>query len=215
MARKRISQKPRRTVLVVTATEAEALYFSQMRKDCRYANMTVVWGPDYKDLAHLITLAGQMRNKEKYSSVWLVFGFADLNVSVQDVKKAMPLAEKKKVRLAWNNPSLPLWYLLHLQTPKGFVNDPALIESALSKQFPGFRSDASYLLNEGLDLHLKLYSAKSKAAVNASSYNALATSQVGLAPTNMVALLNDITDICGLADLTHNQKRLGLNKDKG
>ncbi|MCK9349114.1 MAG: RloB domain-containing protein, partial [Sphaerochaeta sp.] len=66
MARKRISQKPRRTVLVVTATEAEALYFSQMRKDCRYANMTVVWEPDYKDLAHLITLAGQMRNKEKY-----------------------------------------------------------------------------------------------------------------------------------------------------
>ena len=215
MARKRISQKPRRTVLVVTATEAEALYFSQMRKDCRYANMTVVWEPDYKDLAHLITLAGQMRNKEKYSNVWLVFGLADLNVSVQDVKNVMPLAEKKKVRLAWNNPSLPLWYLLHLQTPKGFVNDPALIESALSKQFPAFRGDASYLLDEGLDLHLKLYSAKSKAAVNASSYNALVASQVGLAPTNMVALLNDITDICGLADLTHNQKRLGLNKNKG
>nr|WP_321307971.1 RloB family protein [uncultured Sphaerochaeta sp.] len=215
MARKRISQKPRRTVLVVTATEAEALYFSQMRKDCRYANMTVVWESNYKDLVHLITLAGQMRNKEKYSNVWLVFGLADLNVSVQDVKNVMPLAEKKKVRLAWNNPSLPLWYLLHLQTPKGFVNDPALIESALSKQFPAFRGDASYLLDEGLDLHLKLYSAKSKAAVNASSYNALVASQVGLAPTNMVALLNDITDICGLADLTHNQKRLGLNKNKG
>ena len=43
MARKRISQKPRETILLVTATEAEALYFSQMRKDCRYSNMTVVW----------------------------------------------------------------------------------------------------------------------------------------------------------------------------
>jgi hypothetical protein len=127
----------------------------------------------------------------------------------------MPHAEKKKVNLAWNNPSLPLWYLLHLQTPKGFVKDPAMIESALAGQFPGFSSDAAYLLDEGLDLHLKLYSAKSKAAVNASSYNALTASQVGLAPTNMVALLNDITDICGLADLTHNQKRLGLNKNKG
>jgi hypothetical protein len=90
-----------------------------------------------------------------------------------------------------------------------------MIESALAGQFPGFSSDAAYLLDEGLDLHLKLYSAKSKAAVNASSYNALTASQVGLAPTNMVALLNDITDICGLADLTHNQKRLGLNKNKG
>ncbi|MDK2860175.1 RloB domain-containing protein [Sphaerochaeta halotolerans] len=215
MARKRISQKPRRTILVVTATEAEALYFSQMRKDCRYANMTVVWEPDYKDLANLITLAGRMRTKEQYSSVWLVFGFADLDVSVQEVKELMPHAEKKKVNLAWNNPSLPLWYLLHLQAPKGFVKDPAMIESALAGQFPGFSSDAAYLLDEGLDLHLKLYSAKSKAAVNASSYNALTASQVGLAPTNMVALLNDITDICGLADLTHNQKRLGLNKNKG
>jgi hypothetical protein len=215
MARKRISQKPRRTILVVTATEAEALYFSQMRKDCRYANMTVVWEPDYKDLANLITLAGRMRTKEQYSSVWLVFGFADLDVSVQEVKELMPHAEKKKVNLAWNNPSLPLWYLLHLQAPKGFVKDPAMIESALAGQFPGFSSNAAYLLDEGLDLHLKLYSAKSKAAVNASSYNALTASQVGLAPTNMVALLNDITDICGLADLTHNQKRLGLNKNKG
>lgn len=215
MARKRISQKPRRTILVVTATEAEALYFSQMRKDCRYANMTVVWEPDYKDLANLITLAGRMRTKEQYSSVWLVFGFADLDVSVQEVKELMPHAEKKKVNLAWNNPSLPLLYLLHLQAPKGFVKDPAMIESALAGQFPGFSSDAAYLLDEGLDLHLKLYSAKSKAAVNASSYNALTASQVGLAPTNMVALLNDITDICGLADLTHNQKRLGLNKNKG
>jgi len=215
MARKRISQKPRRTILVVTATEAEALYFSQMRKDCRYANMTVVWEPDYKDLANLITLAGRMRTKEQYSSVWLVFGFADLDVSVQEVKELIPHAEKKKVNLAWNNPSLPLWYLLHLQAPKGFVKDPAMIESALAGQFPGFSSDAAYLLDEGLDLHLKLYSAKSKAAVNASSYNALTASQVGLAPTNMVALLNDITDICGLADLTHNQKRLGLNKNKG
>jgi hypothetical protein len=28
-------------------------------------------------------------------------------------------------------------------------------------------------------------------------------------------MLNDITDICGLADLTHNQKQLGLNKKNG
>ncbi|MGH0053125.1 MAG: RloB domain-containing protein [Sphaerochaetaceae bacterium] len=215
MARKRISQKPRRTILLVTATEAEALFFSQMRKDCRYANMTVIWEQEYKDLAHLITLAGRMRTKEHYSSVWVAFGLSDLNLSVQEVKDVMPLAEKKKVRLAWNNPSLPLWYLLHLQAPKGFVKDLDMIEEVLAKQFPSFRGDANYLLNEGLDLHLRLYSAKSKAAVNASSYNALTASQIGLAPTNMVALLNDITDICGLADLTHNQKRLGLNKNKG
>lgn len=215
MARKRISQQPRQTILLVTATEAEALYFSQMRKDCRYSNMTVIWEQDCKDLSSLITTAAKMRNSGNYSSVWVVFGFADLKVSSEDVSKLLVLAEKKKVRLAWNNPSLPLWYLLHLQAPKGFVQDPKMIESALAKQFPSFSSSASYLLGDGMNLHLRLYSAKSKAAVNASSYNSLVAGKLGLAPTNIVAMLNDITEICGLADLTHNQKQLGLNKKNG
>jgi hypothetical protein len=215
MARKRISEKPRRTILLVTATEAEALYFSQMRKDCRYANMTVVWEPDFKDLEHLITLAGRRRNSENFSTAWVVFGLKDLNLDVKDVKSAQSLAEKKKVKLAWNNPSLGLWYLLHLQAPKGFVQDPSLIDSVLAKQFPSYTSDASFLLSEGLDLHFRLYSAKSKAAINAAAYNQMAVASVGLGATNMVAMLNDITEICGLADLTHNQKRLGLNKKNG
>lgn len=215
MARKRISQKPRKTVLLVTATEAEALYFSQMRKDCRYANMTVVWEPEFKDLEHLITLAGRRRNSDNYNSVWVVFGLKDLNLAVKDVKQAQAFAEKKKVKLAWNNPSLGLWYLLHLQAPRGFVEDSSLIESALSKQFPSYSSDASFLLSDGLDLHFRLYSSKSKAAVNAAAYNQLASAKLGLGATTMVAMLNDITEICGLADLTHNQKRLGLGKQNG
>lgn len=215
MARKRISQQPRQTILLVTATEAEALYFSQMRKDCRYSNMTVVWAQGYKELGSLINAASRMRNSGNYSSVWVVFGLADLGASPQQVSKLLPLAEQKKVKLAWNNPSLSLWYLLHLQTPKGFVADPKMIESALGKQFPAFTSDASFLLGEGMNLHLRLYSSKSKAAVNASAYNTLVAGKLGLAPTNIVAMLNDITEICGLADLTHNQKQLGLNKKNG
>lgn len=215
MARKRITQKPRETILLVTATEAEALYFSQMRKDCRYSNMTVVWQPESRNLEELITTASRMRSSGAFSSVWVVFGLSDLQIQPAEVAKLLPYAEQKKVGLAWNNPSLPLWYLLHLVAPKGFVQDPKFIEDALAKQFPSFSSDASYLLGEGMNLHLRLYSAKSKAAVNASSYNGLVGTKLGLAPTNMVALLNDITQICGLADLTHNQKQLGLNKKNG
>lgn len=96
MARKRISQQPRQTILLVTATEAEALYFSQMRKDCRYSNMTVIWEQDCKDLSSLITTAAKMRNSGNYSSVWVVFGFADLKVSSEDVSKLLVLAEKRK-----------------------------------------------------------------------------------------------------------------------
>lgn len=215
MARKRISQQPRRTILVVTATEAEALYFSQMRKDCRYSNLSVVWEPNCKDLEHLITVTGKMRNSQNFSSAWALFGFSDLNETVQHVKELEEFAEKKKVKLAWNNPSLPLWYLLHLQQPKGFVADPTMIERALSQPFPNFRGDAAYLLKDGMNLHLRLYAAKSKAAVNASAYNALVAPKLGLTATNVVAMLNDITDICGLADLTHNQKQLGLQKKNG
>ena len=40
--RKRNNTQTKTTLLLVTATEAEALYFSQMRKDCRYGNLTVV-----------------------------------------------------------------------------------------------------------------------------------------------------------------------------
>jgi len=124
MARKRISQQPRQTILLVTASETEALYFSQMRKDCRYSNMTVVWEQGYKDLSNLITIASKMRNSGNFSCVWVVFGFADLGVKPEQVSELLGLAEQKKVKLAWNNPSLPLWYLLHLQVPKGFVQDP-------------------------------------------------------------------------------------------
>ncbi|MCK9547530.1 MAG: RloB domain-containing protein [Sphaerochaeta sp.] len=215
MARKRISQKPRETILVVTATEAEALYFSQMRKDCRYSNMTVVWQETFNDLHQLIGITARMRTAGSYTSAWLVFGLADLGITSADVKKQMEYAQRRKVKLGWNNPSLPLWYLLHMQVPRSFVADPAIIEGALKNQFPTFTSDPSFLLSDGMDFHLRLYSAKSKAAVNASSYNQVSEPALGLGATNMIALLNDITDICGLADLSHNQKQLGMSRKNG
>ncbi len=212
MARKKISNKPRRTILIITATEAEALYFSQMRKDSRYSNMTVLWEQEFKDLEHLITLASRYRNTGDYSVVWVLFGLADLTVTPSEVKGVLPYAKKKKVGLAWTNPTLPIWYLLHFQTPNGFVGDTSVISKALEKTLPGFSSDASYLLTDGMYLHLKLYPAKAKASLNANSYNRLVEKDLGLAAVSLVPLLNDITDICGLADLTHNQKQLGMNK---
>ena len=43
--RKKNTTEPKRMLLLVCATEAEALYFSQMRKDCRYVNLTVLQAP--------------------------------------------------------------------------------------------------------------------------------------------------------------------------
>jgi hypothetical protein len=212
MARKRIKESPRKTILIVTASEAEALYFSQMRKDCRFSNMTVRWASTSKDLTDLVTIASRMRNSGDFASVWALFGLSDLGIEPADVKEAMPYANKKRVKLAWTNPSISLWYLLHLQSPRGFVGDRDAIGRALAGALEGFSDSASYLLTDGLSLHLRLYPYKAKAAVNASEYNALVERQLGLPATNLMTLFNDITEICGLADLTHNQKQLGMGK---
>lgn len=211
MLRKRINQNPLKTMLVVTASETEALYFSQMRKDCRYANLHVQWAGDgIKSLEDLILYAAKLRTKGKFDSTWVMFGFADLGVNAAQVKAAMPLAESKKVRLVWTNPSLPLWFLLHLQAPKGPIVDSSVIVRALGGPLPGFSDDARYLLTDGMSLHLKLYPAKAKAALNASSYNEIMEPRTGLPATNIPALLNEVSDICGLADLSHNQKLVGM-----
>ncbi|MGI6436682.1 MAG: RloB domain-containing protein [Sphaerochaeta sp.] len=212
MARKRLSQPPRKTILLVTASEIESLYFSQMRKDCRYSNMTVEHQPVFKDLHHLINLAARKRSAGGFTTVWLVFGLADLGLSAHDVRAELEHAEKKRVHLAWNNPGLPLWFYLHFQEPKAFVRDMGAINGALEKAIDGYSYTSEYFLNDGDNFHLRLYSAKSKAAVNGAMYNDRTRVEAGLEPTRMIALLNEITDICGLADLSRNQKQLGLKK---
>ena len=49
MKRKKTNGNARKTLLIVTASEAESLYFSQMRKDWRYAKMTIMWGLGGRD----------------------------------------------------------------------------------------------------------------------------------------------------------------------
>lgn len=211
MKRKKINENPRKTLLVFTASEAESLYFSQMRKDCRYTNMTVMWDPAVANLEDLIKAAAKERTKGKFDSVWCLFGFGDLGVDAAQVREAVALAEKKKIQLAWTSPGISLWYLLHLQAPRMPIGDVKVVESSLSGVFPKFNASAGYLLNEGASLHLKLFSAKAQAVVNAGNYNAIAQQRNGgLAPVNMTKLLNEISDICGTADMSHNQKLIGL-----
>lgn len=209
MKRKKVIQEPNKTILVVTSNESNQLYFSQMRKDCRYSNLTVACLDHAKDLSDFIVKSARMRNKGGYSVVWALFDFVDFDVKVDQVKEAMPLAEQKKVNLAWNNPSQDLWYLLHFQSPRGVVTDAKVFVSALQNLIPGYARGPEYMMTDGLAFHLGLYPNKSKAANNAEPYNHMAEAQTGLPATNMVSLLNDITKVCGQADITHNQRQLG------
>lgn len=211
MKRKRVNQSPRQTLLIVTATEAESLYFSQMRKDCRYTNMSVLWAQHAGTLEDLIRTAAVARTKGRFNFAWCVFGFADLGVNAAQVVQAQEFAAGKKIQLAWNNPGISLWYLLHIQSPRLPVGDPKIIESTLRGHLPGFSQSAAYLLTAGSSLHLRLFSAKAQAVVNAGSYNQLVQQRTGGLPaTNMAKLLTEISDLCGIADISHNQKLIGM-----
>jgi hypothetical protein len=211
MKRKKHNEKPRKTLLIVTASESESLYFSQMRKDCRYTNMTVAWAEGAQSLEELIQYAYKMRTKGKFDSTWSFFGFEDYAVRSDHVAEALQYATKKRVQLAWVQPGLSLWYLLHLQSPRMPISDSTLIASTLKGVFHGFSGDADYLLHEGAALHLRLFSAKAQAVVNAGAYNAMVQQRnASLPPVNMTKLLNEISDICGTADMSHNQKLIGL-----
>ena len=211
MKRKKINENPRRTLLVVTATEAESLYFSQMRKDCRYTNMTVLWADEAVTLEDLIKRAAQERTKGKFDSTWCVFGFSAMGVTPDQMREAIAFSAKKKIQLAWTNPGIALWYLLHLQAPRMPITDERVVDSTLGGVFPQFSSTADYLMTAGSSLHLKLFPAKAQAVVNAGNYNSLAQQRTGgIPPVHMTKLLNEISDICGNADMSHNQKLIGL-----
>ncbi|MFA5569962.1 MAG: RloB family protein [Sphaerochaetaceae bacterium] len=214
MKRKKRSEKPRKTILIVTANEAESLYFSQMRKDSRYTNMTVIWDEEATGVEDLIKRAAKERTRQKYDSQWVVFSFEDFGMSATEFKEVEMIAKKRKVQLAWANPSFSLWYLLHLTSPKSFVQSSELIDRELAKVLPQFDSSAEYLLSEGANLHLKLFPAKAQAVVNASQYNERTIRDAGgIAPVSMTKLLNDISTICGNADMTYNQKMIGIKNN--
>ncbi|MFA6844811.1 MAG: RloB domain-containing protein [Sphaerochaetaceae bacterium] len=214
MARKKLTRSPNSTILIVTSNQSSALYFSQMRKDCRYSNLNVEWCDKYKDLVDFINQAARLRSHGNYTVVWALFDFDDMHATADEVKAVLSFAEQRKVNLAWNNPSQSLWYLLHFQTPIGVVSESRVIDDALANNFvPHYKTGAEYLLTDGLSFHLSLFPNKSKAANNASSYNAMAEKATGLAATNLILLFNDITRVCGPADVTHNQRQLGLKKN--
>ena len=81
--RKKKSTETRRTLLLVTATETEALFFSQMRKDCRYGNLTVV-NSGAKDLRRLIQFTSREKNRNRYDVAYALFGLDDVALTFDE-----------------------------------------------------------------------------------------------------------------------------------
>ena len=206
--RKKNTTEPKRMLLLVCATEAEALYFSQMRKDCRYVNLTVLQAPagQVKDLQSLIDWTGKQRSKGRFDSAWALFGFDDVKTDVAGVKEMESYAGKKKVKMLYFNPSFELWFILHLGAPGAFVSDISPLREKLQSAIPGYELTPEYFLTKGLNLHIKLFPRHSATDLNARNYNSVALAATGLKATTMPDFNENLTEICGLADMSHNQK---------
>ena len=207
MTRKRTPILPKKTILIATANTALVAYFSRVRKDCRYVNMTVQYLPA-ESLEELIKATGKARIAGKFASAWALFGLTDFNLQPSAITAAQPLAESRKVKLGWISPNISMWLFLHLKPLNVYVDNAAQVDQALAKVFPGYEPTAEYLTNEGQDIHLRLFSSFSKAVLNSSIYNKIAEKKNGVAATSFPLLYEDIKELCGEADLSHNQKLL-------
>ena len=205
--RKKNITAARETVLLVTATRSEALYFNQMRKDCRYMNVTVEWaGRDDLDLTKLINETSRLKRAGKYDHVWALFGFDEVHTDVLEVASMLEVAQKKRIELCWFNPCFELWIALHAGPLAAVVQEAAPIRQRVAQALPGFEMTPVYLLTKGLNLHLQLFPRHATADVNARNYNERAKGILGLEATMMPALNEMLLDVCGQADMSHNQK---------
>ena len=207
MTRKRTPILPKKTILIATADTAMAAYFSRVRKDCRYGNMTVQYIPA-DSLDDLIKATGKARIAGKFASAWALFSLSEFKLKPADIKAAQGLADSRKVKLGWVAPNLSLWLFLHLKALNVYVDNAAQLDQALAKVFPGYEPTAEFLTNEGQDIHLRLFSSFSKAVLNSGDYNKIAEKKTGVAATSFPLLYEDIKELCGEADLSHNQKLL-------
>ena len=207
MIRKRNPILPKKTILIATSNAAIATYFSRVRKDCRYVNMTVEYFPA-DSLEGLIKATGKARIAGKFASAWAVFGLDDFGLAISDVATAQEFADSKKVKLGWTSPNLSMWLFLHLNSLNVYVENASSFDQALAKVFPGYEPTAEYFANEGQEIHIRLFSSFSKAILNSSTYNKIAEKKNGIAATSFPLLYEDIKEYCGEADLSHNQKLL-------
>ncbi len=203
--RKRNSTESRKTLLLVTATEPEALFFSQMRKDCRYGNLTVV-NSGATSLKQLISFTAKEKNRGRYDVTYALFGLDDVGATMDEVKEAAEACAGRRIHLCYFNPSFKLWIYLHLGKPNGFIAAADAFDDPLGKAIEGFEWNSEYLLTKGLNLHMKLFPRHSVADQNARDYNKLAIQTTGEKATAMPELNMTITEVCGQADMSHNTK---------
>ena len=205
--RKKNITEAKGTILLVTATKAESIYFNQMRKDCRYMNLTVEWaGSESLNLKQLIDITGRKKLAGRYQYVWALFGLDEVSCDLDTLKEMKEYAERKRISLCWFNPCFELWFALHVNANMSYESDPERIREMVRKAISGFEMSEEYLLTKGLNLHLMLFPRHAFADLAARKMNESEKFRLGADVTTMPQFDDDLTEICGKADMSHNQK---------
>lgn len=213
MARKRVSVKPKKTMLIVTASEAESLYFSQLRKDSRYANLSVEWLETHKDsMEKNLAQVARLKTQGRYSEVWFVFSFKEMNINEDEFKDVQKIANRKRVNLAWSNPGISLWYYFHFFPLNATEISEQEINKKIREKISDFKPTAEYLRTDGIDFYKKICVLDNDANRNARMYNNIVEQFTGIAAINFVELSLAITENCGQANFTLNQRTIGMDK---
>lgn len=203
--RKRNKVEAKETMLLVCAKESEAVFFSQMRKDCRYSNLTVL-AEECSSLEKFIDAAAKERNRGKYSVCWALFGFNDVATDVEEVKSMMDYADKKKVNLCYFNPTFDLYFMLFATKPRAFISDSEMIKNRVQASFDGYDGSVEYFLTKGLNLNFRIYPQLAEADKNARDYNIISEIDTGIVATTLPLFFDSLKSVCGKADMSHNLK---------
>lgn len=203
--RKRNKVEAKETMLLVCAKESEAVFFSQMRKDCRYSNLTVI-AEECSSLEKFIDAAAKERNRGKYSVCWALFGFNDVATDVEEVKSMMDYADKKKVNLCYFNPTFDLYFMLFATKPRAFISDSEMIKNRVQSAFDGYDGSVEYFLTKGLNLNFRIYPQLAEADKNARDYNNISEIDTGIVATTLPLFFDSLKSVCGKADMSHNLK---------
>ena len=203
--RKKNKLEVKPSMLLLCATDAEATFFNQFRKDCRYSNLTVAKA-NGKTIEKMLSEAGSLRTKGKFSSVWCVFGLDEVDASLEDVDACKEIAEKKKVKMLYFAPSFELYFALFETCPKRIADKESLLRR-IRVTFPDFQLTTRYFLTSGLNVNFKIYPKLAVADQNARDYNAISEMDTGFEATTLSDFLDDLKNVCGKADMSQSRNR--------
>ena len=219
MPRKRNFKEPRVPLIILTAGEDEALYFTQMRCDCRFSNMRVFQkSSESKSLVDMIKEAGKLRLEHGLGNAWCIFNPHDIELSPKELQESRALAAKKRVALAYTNPGIEFWYYLHFAIPDTPFRSREDASEALRRYIPEYRLGTRFLKDQGSDLYMKLFTNKAQAVLHANRFNMLFGDRVGMSGPRLdysctiPKLLKDISDVCGKCFISKGQNAAELQK---